>query len=696
MPRPGAAERTGGRGRAELWALAEILALCGLVITQPLLDITGRSPDFFLFHDADTADILLLVAIVALGPPVLLWGAGALVGALVGALIGRFAGTGRGRGARPAAQTATVGLLLALLAVQAGKYLSGVRGWPLLALAAVAGAGGAYAYHRWRVAGQLLRVAAAGPLVFVLLFVFASPASAVVLPADRAGGVGRSAGAAHPPVVMLVLDEFPLVSLLDARGAIDARRFPHFARLAGESTWYRNATAVSGFTPYALPAMVTGRYPARPDAPHYTRYPDNLFTAFGGVYRIEAEESISQLCPPSRCPERKQPGRGGLPALLRESAALLGQLVSPRESGRRDPEESYREPTRREAGEAAAPAAPTNPRFRWGALDANQPARFADFLATLRPTARPTLHFLHLLLPHSPWNYLPSGVRYEAPPGMPNDGAGWVELAYQRHLLQVEYTDRLLGETLRRLEATGLYDRALVVLTADHGVSFTPGVQGRGIDAIRRAPGEMLWVPLFIKRPGQRSGVVDDRAWEHVDLLPTVADLAGIELPWSVDGVSAVRTRRPDGDRQFHERPGEPLRISGATFADVVSGRARPALPEPPGADLVGRPVADLPVGPPAGPVTVGNRADFAQLDQDGGRLPALVYGNVPASVPDGTLLAVAVNGRIGAVTPVLRPDPRGRRFAALLPDDSLFVPGRNRLEIFQVADGPVLRPLQG
>ncbi|MEO3819976.1 sulfatase-like hydrolase/transferase [Plantactinospora sp. B24E8] len=708
--RPG----SGGR-RAELWRLAEVAALCGLVVTQPMLDITGRSPDFFLFHGADPGDILLLVALVTFGPPLLLWAVGALLGMLAGRLLGMLAGrllgmlagrlsrafVGRRAGAtsvRATLHTGTLGLLLAALAVQAGKHLTGVRGWPLLVTALLVGALGGYAYRRWSVTGQLLRVATAGPLVFVLLFVLASPASAVVLPAGRgAGGPVGVAGVDHPPVVMLVLDEFPLVSLLDERGALDARRFPNFARLAGESTWYRNASAVSGFTPYALPAMLTGRYPTGAQAPHHARHPGNLFTAFGGAYQIEAQESISQLCPPRLCPERVGADRGGLPALLRESGALLGQIVSPWEAGRRDPEHAYQEPTRREAGrDTGDKAAPTDPRFRWGALDVNQPARFADFLAALRPADRPTLHFLHLLLPHSPWNYLPSGIKYEAAPGMPNDGAGWVELAHRRHLLQVEYTDRLLGETLRRLESTGLYDRALVVVTADHGVSFTRGAQGRGLAAVQRAPGEMLWVPLFVKRPGQRTGVVDDRHWEHVDLLPTVADLAGVPVRWPVDGVSALRTRRPDGDRRYHDQPDRPMSVPGSTFADVVSGRARPVLPDPPRPELVGRAVAGFPVGPPAGTVSLDNRAEFDRIDPDGGRLPVLVSGSVPASVPDGTLLAVAVNGRIGAVTPVLRPDRKGHRFAALMPDESLFVPGRNRLDVYQLADGSVLRPLRG
>ncbi|MFY1692482.1 sulfatase-like hydrolase/transferase [Plantactinospora sp. WMMB782] len=681
-------------GRVELRALVEIVALCGLVITQPLLDVTGKSPDFFLFHGAGRREILLLVAAYTLLPPLVLWGVGALLGLLARSL----AGPARGRVVRAALHTGTLGLLLAALAIQVGKHLTPVRGVSLLLLAVLLGAAGAYAYRRWQVTGQVLRVAAVGPLVFVLLFVFASPASAVVLPGQRPGaGAGASGGGAHPPVVMLILDEFPLTSLLDATGAIDARRYPNFARLAGESTWYRNATGVSGYTPYALPAMLTGRYPGEQQAPHHSRYPDNLFTAFAGPYQIQAQESITQLCPSRICPDRAAgSARGGLPTLLRESATLLEQIVSPTETGARDPEDSYREITRREAGEADAPPPPTDPQFRWGKLDENQPARFADFLATLRPTVRPTLHFLHLLLPHSPWNYLPSGIRYESPDGMPNDGDGWVELAHRRHLLQLEYTDRLLGETLRRLDETGLYDDALVVLTADHGVSFTPGVQGRGLGALRQAPGEVLWVPLFVKRPGQRNGVVDDRNWEHVDLLPTVADLAGVRVPWRTDGASALRTTRQPADKHFYDQPGKARTVPAGVFADVLAGRAHPVLPAQPRPELIGRSVAELPLGPEAGTVTVRNRADFDRIDQTGGRLPALVYGTVPDSVPNGTLLAVAVNGRVGAVAPVVAPDPGGQRFGALVPDETLFLPGRNTVDVFQVTETGTLRPLRG
>lgn len=659
--------RRGLRWRAEAGRLAEVVALVGLVVTQPLLDVLGRSPDFFLFHQAGRRDALVLVALVAIAPTVPF--------ALLGA-----AGLAAGRVARAAVHTLLVGLLLAALAVQIGRHATPLRGVPLLLVAVMAGAGAAAAHRRWRAVARVLRVAAVGPLVFVGLFLFASPASAVVLPRGHDGAAGVASAAGHPPVVMIVLDELPLVSLLGPDGTVDATRYPHFAELAAGSTWYRNATGVSGWTPYALPAMLTGRYPARGVAPHYSQYPDNLFTALGGLYDIKAEESITRLCPPSRC-EQPAVRPQGLGVLVRETGRLLRQVTAPVDSTV-DPQDSYRELTRAEAGLDAAEPVPADPKFRWDTLDDNQPARFTAFLAGLRPSTRPTVHFLHLLMPHSPWTYLPSGAHYAAPEDLPNDGAGWVDLARARHLAQLGYTDRLIGETLRTLRASGLYDKALVLVTADHGVSFRQDWQGRGLDAIEHAADQVAWVPLFVKEPGQRAGRVDDRNWEHVDLLPTILDETHIRVPWRMDGSPARKAPRQRADKRFYDRPGQPLTITGGV----------PTPPPTPAPDpLVGTRVGDRPGG---GTATVANLAAFRAVDPAHGELPALVWGTVPASVPDGTRLAVAVNGTVGAVVRVVPPDPGGRRFAAFLPDDRLFAAGANRLDVYRVDGAGGLRRL--
>ena len=76
---------------------------------------------------------------------------------------------------------------------------------------------------------------------------------------------------------------------------------------------------------------------------------------------------------------------------------------------------------------------------------------------------------------------------------------------------------------MRRLRATGLYDRALIVVTADHGVTFRARHPFTGTpDAVQP---DMLPVPLFIKAPQQREGRSVDTHLQTIDIVPTVAQL---------------------------------------------------------------------------------------------------------------------------------------------------------------------------
>ena len=78
---------------------------------------------------------------------------------------------------------------------------------------------------------------------------------------------------------------------------------------------------------------------------------------------------------------------------------------------------------------------------------------------------------------------------------------------YQRHLLQLEYVDRLLGRFLRTLERGRLYDRALVMVVADHGASFRVGQGRRPLTGDNLA--DIVSVPMFVKYPHQRRGTSD-------------------------------------------------------------------------------------------------------------------------------------------------------------------------------------------
>ena len=700
-PTPGSDRDRAGRrrasvwSRADLWALAELFALSGLVIAQPVLDVTGRSPDFFLFRRADRLDILLLVVAVTVLPALVIWTVEVLAG-LVTATLGRHL------------HLVAVTGLLTLLAVEVVKKTTDLRGPRLAAIASAAGLLGGVLYVSRSWPRLWLRYLTPAPLAFALLFLLVSPTSALVLPAHAGTAPGPPpvvAAADRPPLVIILFDEFPLGSLLDSRGRIDGRVYPNIAALAGTSTWYRNATGVAGFTPWALPAMLTGNYPAKASAPSFTEYPDNLFTLFGRYYDVRAYETISQLCPPSQCP----PAAGnqdqvGLGAVVGDSAQVLRQILQPYDTtfdpaffvDRTDPQEA-----------AAA-------QFRWKRIRGNQPSRFNDFLDGLRPSPRPTLHFLHLLLPHQPWRYLPSGSEYNYETFARAFGGGQtpaplVELAHQQHLLQVAYTDRLVGQVVDRLKAQGLWDKALVVMGADHGEGWALGEQQRVLGQ-RNVP-DLMWVPQLIKAPRQDRGVVDDRNWEQVDLLPTIADLAGVRVPWRTEGSSqAGRPTRLRREKWWYDVPGRrEVRDGPSNWKVVLAGETdtlvrgsegvRGLYRSGPFADLVYRDPASVgPIGGEAAAAVLDDERRYQRIEPGSGTVPALVSGRLASPPPAGAAVLAAVNGRIAGGSRLFpgRPGAPADRFAMITPDFLWTAgDGRRQLRLYLVEGGdrPRLRP---
>ena len=117
-----------------------------------------------------------------------------------------------------------------------------------------------------------------------------------------------------------------------------------------------------------------------------------------------------------------------------------------------------------------------------------------------------------------------------------------------------------------------------------------------------------------------------------------------------------------------------------------------------PRAELVGKALGDLQVSDGGPTLTVDKLAAFRNVRPDrGGKVPAYVQGTVPAGVAPGTLLALAVNGRIGTVVKVAPEGAAGTlRFAGMLPGSS-FTAGANRLEVLAVEAGGLRRlPLKG
>ena len=316
------------------------------------------------------------------------------------------------------------------------------------------------------------------------------------------------------------------------------------------------------------------------------------------------------------------------------------------------------------------------------------------------------------MLPHSSFTYLPSGKTYRASDGVPGLSGdrpenklqapdAWnVEQIYQRHLLQVGAVDRLLGALVAHLERVGLYDRSLLVVTADHGVSFQAGEPVR--HATKRTFQDILPVPLLVKAPFQRRGRIDDRPTELVDVLPSVADLLGTSLPWPVDGRSVLEPAPDRGDAATVRRAAAsaPVAFSGLTGAMARSARRRhglfgsgpwyPALfARGPHGALVGRRVEEVLDESPAEVELAVDRPEvFLDVDPASGFVPVLISGQVRSATEEVPGLAVAVNGTIAAVTEPWKVPIGGRegRWSAVVPERA-FRPGANAVEPFAVTE---------
>ena len=661
----------------------ELFAACGFVIAQPLLDVFGRAPEQFAFRGASAFDIVAFGIVVVFGPALVLWGLETVVG-----LVSKRAG-----------EVLHLAFLAGLVSVGAVQLLREIGDGPLALVVSLAvGIGFAVVHARTHVLRLWLSFLAVAPFAFLALFLLASD-TARLLDSTAAHAVTVDDPS---PVVVLVLDELPLVTLLDADGTIDEALFPNFAALAADGHWFRHTTSVASTTMYAVPAMLSGVLPSEDQAAIAADHPDNLFTLLGDTYDLDVTESVTRLCPGSLCPDDDFSG-AGLRGLLGDARDVMEARVRP---------DADAEITAGFVEDGAGETAEGNDAVR---LDkdttANHPERFASMLEELDddPTA---LHYLHLLLPHVPFRYLEDGTYYEEfDPDYGRFVGVWylpevAALAHQRHLLQAMYTDALLGELMATLQRQGTYDDVTLVVAADHGISFTPDESSRGAIGSDQQPlgvaSQLMYVPFFLKEPRQVAGdVVDANVWT-IDILPTIADVLDVDIPWTVDGRSALGEPRPEGPTSFYLNSFEPSGTDLGVLQEADSqelwtaalqrtiDRTFPPRDDPsdplrpwrigPRSELLGTSAA---AGPLANAAVLEARYDpDVDLDLEGGAsdrdAPVLVRAFVERE--QGTEVAVVVNGTVAATTTVME----DHSFAVLV-DPSLYMEGPNRMEVVEI-----------
>jgi arylsulfatase A-like enzyme len=339
-------------------------------------------------------------------------------------------------------------------------------------------------------------------------------------------GLRREAAEPAGPVNVVIIAIDTLRADFLSLGGRDWVRDPHITALAADGTWFADCQSTAPWTGPAFASLYTGVLPYRHGFFHrqfYSLGPQNttmaeLFTAAG--YTTGAWVTIGYLTH----------------AYGMHQGLQTGEKFDDHADG-----------------EAAKKVTAAGVRF------------------TSLPSAPPFLAFLHYYDVHAPYTPpAPYDRMYVTgdpfAPGRPPvldtvldpqvnmeahkpemyawlEGVTDPEYPVAQYAAGVSYVDDHVGRVVADLEARGLYDDALIVLVSDHGEHLGE----HGIYYGHSLPyREVLHVPLIIKWPGnEHAGTVVTERVSIMDVLPTLLEVTGQEIPPGLDGRSLVGT--PEG-----------------------------------------------------------------------------------------------------------------------------------------------------
>jgi hypothetical protein len=319
-----------------------------------------------------------------------------------------------------------------------------------------------------------------------------------------------SPDATKPPVIVLVFDEFSADALLTDEREIDASRFPNFARLGKESLFVEGAQSNFFHTWIQIPFLADSSLAVS------SEYDPRLFMQLYRIERIYADGCGSDYT----C--------RGMRYVSEEHELDLSFRLATRAVTRPIPTRLL--DLTGEAGlgvfDAIGVAPPSATKSDVHVLSKDL---FATFLKDIDSEAsRGQLYFVHSLLPHVQYVFDEHGDysdfdprEYEHQKAIAPDN---LDGLWPNYLEQVEYTDKLLGQLIAKLEAEGLWDDTVLIVTADHGARREFPTVNESIELETMTPR----VPLFIKAPGIGPST-PHLSYQHVDFGPTLYDILDIE-----------------------------------------------------------------------------------------------------------------------------------------------------------------------
>lgn len=673
-----------------------IFVLSGFAFA-PLYNLLSQYADFFVARDAKPVEILLVAVIFSFAIPAVL-STFELIAGIVSSRLRRIL------------HFIISLLIIIIIFTQIFKRFESLSHITIFSLAVVSGLILTTLYFRKKIISDFLTMLSPSILIFPMIFLFFSPVRKIVFPKNITHRISDSIKVeSDTPIIFIIFDEFPVVSLMDEKHEIDSVRYPNFRKLADESYWFRNYTTNSRSTSVAIPLALTGKYPDKYQLMTANEYPESLFTLLGNSYSVKAYESSGQMCPEelNEFEIEKEPLSYRMFSTLLDLSIVYLHITLPINLSSKLP------PIDQNWGGFFEP--PSNKVKNFSDMEqeklrGNRLTEFNRFIESIEVSEEPSFNFIHTLLPHGPWEFFPSGQMYNGRslPMKPYNNEWLVSQAYQRHLLQVGAVDTFVGDLVTHLKKIGIYDKSLIILTADHGLSFQPNLFGRVPELYIS---DIMPVPLVIKIPNQNKGVISDDNVESIDLLPTIADVLDVNIPWKVDGVSVFDdsvSSRPNKTMflpQAVESKNEKLLYASMNEEKYKSlnyklSKFGSGTTKPNGyydfdsfSELVGENINDIEMNEISNIDIRMKRSVFisdSDFNERTIRLPYYISGTIVNKInqplDDEINLAVSVNNVIQTTTRTyMLPNSDTVNFYSILPENS-FKAGKNEIEVFIIS----------
>ena len=381
------------------------------------------------------------------------------------------------------------------------------------------------------------------------------------------GGPGED----RPPNIVFVIADQLRGDFLGCAGNLAAST-PHLDRLAAEGAFFRHAYSSTPSCTPARAAILTGRSPwghgmlgYHRVRPRYENELPRLLGAAGWTTHVVGKNHFH--------PQRNDHGY---------------QSVELDESGRVESEEFVSD-YRAWFARVAPDLDPDATGLGWNDYRAGVYAlpeelhptawtadRAVAFLDERGADAAPFLLKVSFARPHSPYDP-PARFLDRIDPGLvpPPFAAAWSQAAFgdfrnpdrhtaarnalpvevalesRRHYLaSLAFVDEAVGRVVDALERSGELDRTVILFTSDHGDMLGDHHLWRktyAYEGSARIPWIVWWGSGVAALRGAARGQVREEPVELRDVLPSFLDVAGLEGPASIEGVSTLPLLRDDG-----------------------------------------------------------------------------------------------------------------------------------------------------